>query len=116
MKWKQLSEQVIKSLSTKERDSSVVYLEQRVIAKEEFISWDGLECGFDHDVVIAFVDLEPHLNWTHQGRYIVLNTEGAIEQIIPVEKPPFLRGASPYLKTILKGNNAPEWAVIAPFL
>lgn len=116
MNWKQLSEQVIQSLSTEERDTSIVYLEERVIPKDELLPWDGIQKHFDQDVVIAFVDLEPELNWTHQGRYVVLNPEGEIQQTIGVDKPPFLRGVSSHLRTILKGKNAPDWAMVAPLL
>ncbi|MGD8641894.1 MAG: hypothetical protein PVF34_04590 [Gammaproteobacteria bacterium] len=112
--WKKLATEAIDSLSPKEREKSIVYLEQRIIPAGEVLSWPGVQHRFDEPVVIAFVDLEPALNWTHRARYIVLNAQGAIFQTLNVDKPPFLSGVSPLLRVIHRGTEAPLWAAVAP--
>jgi hypothetical protein len=110
--WKELVTEVIDSLSKDEREESIAYLEERLIPTGEELPWEGLRRSFDKEVVVAFVDLEPALNWTHRGRYIVLGAKGGIEAIVEVDRPPFLTGVSPYLRLIHRGNRAPSWAVI----
>ena len=110
--WKTLATEVTASLSQDEREESIVYIEQRVIPAGEELPWAGITRSFDEPVVIAFVDLEPALNWTHRGRYLVLGAEGGILQSIDVDRPPFLTQVSPNLRIIHRGNRAPEWAVV----
>ena len=110
--WKALAAEVISSLSQKEREESIVYIEQRIISVGEVLPWAGITQSFDEPVVIAFIDLEPALNWTHRGRYLILGTGGGIRQKVDVDRPPFLAGVSPYLCLVHRGNLAPEWAVV----
>lgn len=109
--WKALEAEVIASLSQNEREEAIAYIEQRVIPVGEVLSWGGIQLSFDESVVIAFVDLEPALNWTHRGRYLVLDPEGGIRQKLDVERPPFLTHVSSHLRVIYRGSQAPEWAV-----
>jgi hypothetical protein len=104
--------EVIASLSQNEREESIAYIEQRVIPAGEALPWAGITQSFDKPVVIAFVDLEPALNWTHQGRYLVLGTGGGIQRKVNVDRPPFLTGISPYLRLIHRGSRTPGWAVV----
>lgn len=113
--WKKLVTNVVSSLSLREREDSIVYIEQRIISGGEDLSEVGIPTKFDIPVVIAFVDLEPALNWTHRARYVVLDMEGRVQQTIEVSRPPFLSGPSTYLRIIHRGNNAPEWAEVAPW-
>ena len=108
--WKELATSVIASLSEKEREDSIVYLEQRIVPPGEELSWTGITRSFDEPVVVAFVDLQPALNWTHNARYILLDPEGKIRETITVDRPPFLTGVSPDLCVIHRGAKAPEWA------
>lgn len=110
--WKTLATEVIASLSPDEREGSIAYIEQRVIPAGEELPWAGIQQSFDEPVVIAFVDLEPQLNWTHHGRYLVMGTEGGIRQTLDVDRPPFLTQVSPQLRVIHRGSQAPEWAVV----
>lgn len=114
--WKALATEVISSLSQDEREESITYIEQRVIPAGEKLPWAGIARSFDEPVVIAFVDLEPALNWTHRGRYLVLGAKGGILQSIDVDRPPFLTKVSPNLRVIHWGNQAPEWAVVTSAL
>lgn len=110
--WKKLAAEAVNTLSSDERAKSIVYLEQRIIPAREYVPWSGIAQSFDEPVVIAFADLEPALNWTHAGRYLILNTDGGIRATLDVNRPPYLTQVSPDLRLIHRGNEAPEWAVI----
>jgi len=109
--WKALAAEVTTSLSQSEREDSVAYIEQRIIPAGEELPWAGIMQSFDEPVVIAFIDLEPALNWTHRARYLVLGAEGGIRQKLDVDRPPFLTHVSPHLRLIYQGSQAPDWAV-----
>ena len=103
---------MIASLSSKEREESIAYIEQRAIPAGEALPWAGITQKFDEPVVIAFIDLEPALNWTHSARYLVLGAGGGIRRKKNVDRPPFLTGVSPHLRLIHRGSRAPGWAVV----
>jgi hypothetical protein len=110
--WKALATAVIASLSPIEKEESIAYIEQRVIPAGEVLPWAGIRRRFDEPVVIAFIDLEPALNWTHRARYLMLGVGGGILRKVHVDRPPFLTGVSPYLRLIHQGSRAPGWAVV----
>ncbi len=110
--WKALAASVEASLSRAESEASIAYIEQRVIPAGETIAWGGVGRSFDEPVVLAFVDLQPALNWTHRARCVVLDVEGRILRRIAVQQPPFLRGVSPHLRLVHRGDDAPEWAAV----
>lgn len=109
--WKALANEVIASLSQDEREASIAYMEQRVIPAGEELPSVGITRRFDEPVVVGFVDLEPALNWTHRGRYLVLGASGGIRLELEVDRPPFLTHVSPDLRLIHRGSEAPYWAV-----
>lgn len=109
--WKKLAREVIASLSETEREESIAYLEQRVFPAGEELPWAGITQSFDEPVVIAFVDLEPALNWTHRGCYLVLGASGGLLRTVDVDRPPFLTEVSPNLRLIHRGSRAPDWAI-----
>lgn len=110
--WKKLATDVIASLSQQEREDSIAYIEQRVIPAGEFVSWAGIERSFDEAVIIAFVDMEPPLNWTHRGRYLIVAPEGGVREMVEVDRPPFLSEVSPHLRMVHLGEHAPQWAAV----
>lgn len=113
MNWKPLIDQVITSLSAVERETCIAYIESRVIPARKQFSGPGINVTFDLPVVMAFVDLEPELNWAHQGRYIFMTESGEIVQIVDADSPPFLRQVSDYLRVVHIGSKAPAWACVA---
>lgn len=110
--WKRLGSEVVASLSEEEKEESVAYVEQRVVPAGEPLSLAGQARSFDEPVVVAFVDLEPGVNWTHRARYLVLGVRGGVRASIDADRPPFLKGASPQLRAVHRGARAPEWAVV----
>ncbi len=112
--WKALAAEVVASLSQNDREASIAYMEQRIIPEGEVLPWDGITQSFDEPVVIAFIDLEPAMNWTHRAHYLVLGAAGGIRRKVDVDRPPFLAGVSPYLRLIYQGSRVPDWTVITP--
>ncbi|MCP4545245.1 MAG: hypothetical protein GY835_02125 [bacterium] len=102
---------MIASLSLEERGAAIAYIERRIFPPGETLPWAAIAHRFDEAVVIAFVDLEPALNWTHRGRYLILGVGGGILREVEADRPPFLTGASPNLCLIHQGDGAPDWAV-----
>lgn len=110
--WQKLATEVIASLTSDEKEQSIVYLEQRIIPAGEELSWPGLSIGLEQASVVAFIDHEPALNWSHRACYVVLNPQGGIRRKIPAQLPPFLTEVSHHLRLIYRGKLAPEWAVV----
>ena len=108
--WKELASKAIASLSQNEREASIAYIEQRVIPAGEVIELSGINQSFNEPVVIAFIDLEPMLNWTHRACYLIMSAGGGILLKLDVDTPPFLVRVSPYLRLIHKGSKAPDWS------
>lgn len=114
--WRRLANGVISSLSDQEKEEAIVYVEQHLVPAGEPVPQAGPGRSFDEPVVIAFVDLEPSLNWTHRARYLVLGVDARIRESVDVDRPPYLTGVSPRLRLIHRGGKAPEWAAVAPTL
>ncbi|MBU1172695.1 MAG: hypothetical protein KKD44_24315 [Proteobacteria bacterium] len=110
--WTDLARDVIASLTPQEREVAIAYLEQRIIPAGEELTWAGITQRFNEAVVVAFIDLEPALNWTHRARYLILGTGGGLRQTIDADRPPFMTGVSPYLHLIHQGSQVPVWAVV----
>lgn len=111
-----MAEVVIASLSEREKEEAIAYVELRLIPAGELVPWPGMGRSFDEPVAVAFVDLEPRLNWTHRARCVVLGADAGIVASVDVDRPPFLTRVSPQLRLIHKGGEAPEWAIVAPTL
>lgn len=111
LSWDQISELVLANLSAEERESSVVYLDGRVLPMGAVMEVDGREIRMPWPAVIAFIDLEPMANWAHDCRYMLVNPETGELRSIDARFPPFLRGASDTLRVIWKAEAVPRWAL-----
>jgi hypothetical protein len=111
LSWDQISELVLANLSAEERESSVVYLDERVLSTGTAVEIDGKEIRMPWPAVIAFIDLQPEANWAHDCRYLLVNSETGELQSIDARFPPFLRGASDTLRVIWKAEAVPRWAL-----
>jgi hypothetical protein len=105
-------EKVRGSLGADQMNSSIVYLH-----KDEFHAGEQLQVGdllihVPWDSYIAFVDLEPKMNWGHSCCYLVIRQD--TDEIIQVaaQMPPFLKAETSSFRFIWRGPGAPEWAVM----
>lgn len=112
--WSRLGRAVVASLPDSEREAAIAYLEHAVVPAGEPLSLAGTELRLDVPVVVAFVDLEPGVNWTHRARYLVLGTGGELLRSLEADRPPFMSGVSPDLRLVHRGRRAPAWAAVAP--
>ena len=111
LSWDQISKLSIAALPSEERESSVIYLDERVFPAESVIEIDGGEKQLSSPVMVAFADLQPEANWGHVCRYLLVNPETGELQMVMAQFPPFLRGVPETLKVIWKGEGVPEWTV-----
>jgi hypothetical protein len=111
LSWDQISEWVLANLSAEERESSVVYLDKRVLPAGTVVRVDGEEISLPWSAVIVFIDLQPEANWAHDCRYLLVNAETGELRSIEARFPPFLRGASDTLRVVWKGEAVPRWAL-----
>ena len=107
----ELEQAAIASLSEDERSTAVVYMSDGVLEPGEAVEIDGRCVEVDAPTVVAFVDLEPGVNWGHRCRYLLIDTDSANVRAVEAQFPPFLRGMPADLKVVYRGEEVPDWAV-----
>jgi hypothetical protein len=113
LSWNQISRLVIDTLSPSERDSSVVYLDKRILPPDSTFEIDRKPIHIPSQAVVAFVDLDPTANWAHACRYLVVDPETGNVNSVNAKLPPFLREAPKTLRMIWKGESVPNWTVVS---
>lgn len=101
----------VASLADEERDRSAVYLDDRVLEPGDELDIDGGRAQVDAPTVVAFVDLEPGVNWGHRCRYLLIDRDSGEVRAIDAQFPPFLRGVPPQLRAVHQGAEVPDWAI-----
>ena len=107
----ELEQAALTSLSDEERARAVVYMSDRELEPGDAVEIDGRRVQVDAPTVVAFVDLEPGVNWGHRSRYLLIDGESASVRAVDAQFPPFLRGMPPDLRVIYAAPGVPEWAV-----
>ena len=107
----ELEQAALASLSDEERGRAVVYMSDRVLEPGDELEIDGRRVEIDAPTVLAFVDLEPGVNWGHRSRYLLIDRDSASVRALDAQFPPFLRGMPPDLRVIYTAPGVPEWAV-----
>lgn len=109
--WVRLADAALAALAPDERESALVYLVRRIVPAGGPLPWpEGTELRPGEPVALAFVDLEPGVNWTHKALYMVLGAGGQVVQRIEADRPPFLTAVPDDLVLIHRGAAAPAWA------
>ena len=112
LSWEQITERLLASLPAGERETSVVYLDERFLPPGAAVQIDGEETCVPWPAAVAFVDLEPEANWAHDCRYLLIHAETGEYESIAARFPPFLRGVPETLRVIWRGKAVPPWAVM----
>jgi hypothetical protein len=60
---------------------------------------------------VAFIDLEPGVNWGHSCAYLAIRHDGEESRWFAAGMPPFLKSGSLPFRLLRCGPQAPEWAV-----
>jgi hypothetical protein len=110
----ELERAVAASLSDEERSRAVIYVSDRVLEPGEDLEIDGGRVAIDVSTVVAFVDLEPGVNWGHRSRYLLVNRDSGDVRAVDAQLPPFLRGMPPEWRVAYRPPGVPDWAVATP--
>lgn len=70
---------------------------------------DGGEFRLRWAAAVAFVDLEPALNWAHRCRYLAIRIDGHEIEAVEARFPPFLKERAPTLRVVWTGARVPAW-------
>jgi hypothetical protein len=111
LSWTEVAERALATLSKQERESGAVYLDENEIPAGAELALDTHKVISTGPSALVFVDPTPAVNWGHACRYLLVDRQSREVQSIPAQFPPFLRVASPTLRLIWKGENAPDWAL-----
>lgn len=114
LSWDRMAELAIANLSSEERCSSVVYLDQQLLQAGVTIPVGMKQVHVSWRAVVAFVDLEPGVNWGHRCRYLLINAESGEIQSHDNQFPPFLIDIPPHLRVVWKGKDVQSWALAIP--
>ena len=106
-----LEQAALASLSDEERARAVVYMSDRLLEPGDELEIDGRRVQVDAPTVVAFVDLEPGVNWGHRSRYLLIDRDSGSVRAVDAQFPPFMRGMPPDLRVIYRAPGVPEWAV-----
>jgi hypothetical protein len=111
LSWDRIAARAVDELDLAERDRSVVYVDERVLPAGSSVDLGGRTIDLQRPAAMAFVDLEPGLNWGHRCRYLLVDAESGEVERVDAHMPPFLRGAAPTLRVVWRGPAAPDEAL-----
>jgi len=104
--WNRIRELVLGALSPEELQKSIVYYDEQVLPANTEVEIEKQKTAMPWAGVVAFIDLEPKVNWGHACRYLLVNIETGEIRTIDARFPPFLRGYSDTLR-VLRHYGAP---------
>jgi hypothetical protein len=108
----QIAERAIATLVPSEKDTSVVYLDSAEVQAGASVPVGRETVEAPWDAYVAFVDLEPPVNWGHQCRYLLVSRRTGDVQSFDASFPPFLKGPAKTLRVVWKGSRVPDWSVV----
>ena len=91
--------------------SAIVYLERNPIPAGKRVRVGNVFIDMPWDGYIAFIDLEPGVNWGHACCYLAIRPD--TDEVIQVaaRMPPFLKGEVSTFRLLWRGPLAPKWVV-----
>ena len=98
---------VLKSLSSAEVESSIVYWDQRVLEEGESVNLGSKTLELQAEATLAFVDFEPRVNWGHACAYFLIDLETREAERHSAEFPPYLDDPPPEYKVLLRYGKPP---------
>jgi hypothetical protein len=106
--WKRIGGDVVASLDTPARLRAAVYLEPRVYERDAQIAVAREAIVATEPSILAFIDLEPHLNWSHACRYVVYGLQSGTMRTISAQFPP----AGDRLRLVHRGEAVEDWMLL----
>jgi len=99
-------------LSAERIDSSIVYLDRNLKRVSQSLHVGDVVIEMPWDGYIAFVDLEPGVNWGHLCFYLAIPLDDNEVIEYAAQMPPFLKTETSSFHLLWRGIRAPEWAVV----
>jgi hypothetical protein len=106
--WNRIGLHAAESLDGTVRARAAVYVEPRVYAAGETIATGRQTITADEPSVLIFVDLEPHMNWSHDCRYVVYGTASGTLRAFEGRYPP----AGERLRLVHRGRDVEDWMLL----
>lgn len=106
--WTRIGEHIVASLDTTARAHTAVYVEAMVYEREAPIVAGREALVASEPSILAFIDLEPHLNWSHACRYVVYGLQSGTMQTIAAQFPP----AGDRLRLLHRGKAVEDWMLL----
>jgi len=93
-------------------ETVIIYYDHSLKQKADRLFVGGLTIDLPWDGQIAFVDLEPGVNWGHACAYFAIRQDGDDVIEFAAHMPPFLKAETSTFHMLWRGSLAPEWAVV----
>jgi hypothetical protein len=100
------------SLGADRLAGAIVYLDYNLIHAYEQVQVGDAVMKVPWDAYIAFVDLEPGVNWGHACCYLAIRRDADDVMRVTANMPPFLKARTSTFRLLWCGPLAPEWAVV----
>ena len=92
-------------------DNAIVYLALEPLRAGASVDVGDVRLDAPRDSLVAFVDLEPGVNWGHACSYFLVDLESEEVREVAARMPPFLKHDGPAFRLLHRGPLAPKWAV-----
>ena len=106
--WKRIGDHIVASLDTITRARAAVYLEPKVYERDARMPVAHETLVATEPSILAFIDLEPHLNWSHACRYVVYGLQSGTLHTIPAQFPP----PGDQLHLVHRGEAVEDWMLL----
>jgi hypothetical protein len=110
--WPELAEIALDTLTPNERQTSAVYLDTQVFAAGSHVNLGRQSRDVDVATVIAFIDLEPRVNWAHRCRYLLIEPDSRQVQVVEGQFPPYRDTPPDAFRLIWQGADVPDWTLL----
>jgi hypothetical protein len=100
------------NLGADQLSSAIVYLDLNPIRAHKQVRIGDVRIKLPCEAHIAFVDLEPGVNWGHSCVYLAVcrDTNEVIQ--FKARMPPFLKAETSNFRFLWRGPLAPDWAIV----
>ena len=92
-------------------DKAIIYLDDSIVNAGEQLRFGDALIQMPWRGRVAFIDLEPGVNWGHSCAYLAIRHDGEDARWVAAGMPPFLKSGSAPFRLLRIGPQAPQWAV-----
>jgi hypothetical protein len=108
-----ISKRVDAYLGSQKFEKAIIYLDHTPKSPADHVTAGDFMIDMPWNGHIAFVDLEPGVNWGHTCLYLALQSDGDTVIQFPARMPPFIKDGNHDFRLLQRGSHAPEWAVFS---